>query len=91
MVGGLLENQKNGVTQEGYRWIYNTYDEWKENHFPFWSVKTVQRVWEHLETMKLVITKQLYQAQGNMKKFYRIDYGAFGQLDQMDEVNLSRC
>jgi hypothetical protein len=67
-----LENPKGSVEVEGERWTFNTYEEWQEQNFPFWSVRTVQRVFQSLEKMNLVISKQLPNY--DRKKYYRIHY-----------------
>ena len=49
-----LSNSKNkGYEQDGYKWVYNTYAEWKETNFPFWSENTIQRIFTNLEEMGL--------------------------------------
>jgi hypothetical protein len=79
-----LNNPKAGVERDGYKWIFNTYDEWKEN-FPFWSIPTIQRIFASLEEKKVVIAAQLDQKKRDMTKFYRIDYD---QLGMMEHINL---
>ena len=29
--------------RDGHKWVYKTYDEWKNEEFPFWSVDTIKR------------------------------------------------
>lgn len=41
-------------------WIYNTYDDWKEDNFSFWSTKTIKRTVDNLRKMELVITTDKY-------------------------------
>jgi hypothetical protein len=83
----LLENPKvEGVTHDGYKWIYNSYEEWQERNFPFWSTKTIQRVFASLESMGLVISRQA-DAYDRTKQ-YRIDYD---HLDNLSSSNRSTC
>lgn len=79
-----LENKSVGVERDGFKWVFNTYDEWKEN-FPFWSVQTIQRTFLSLEKMGVIVSAQLDAKKHDQKKFYRIDYVA---LDMMDSINL---
>lgn len=79
-----LQNPKAGIVQNGHKWIFNTYEEWKEQ-FPFWSVSTIRRVFSSLEKQGLLISEQLNQHEHDMTNFYRIDYGL---LEQMDVVKL---
>jgi hypothetical protein len=65
-----LNNPKGGVEMDGYRWVYNTYEQWQADNFPFWSVSTVKRTFTNLEDMELVVSRQ--QATYDRKKYYRI-------------------
>ena len=79
-----LENPKCGVERDGFKWIFNTYEEWHEN-FPFWSVSTIQRIFSGLEKNGLVIAEQLDKHKHDMKKFYRLNYD---ELCKMDDVKM---
>jgi DNA-binding transcriptional ArsR family regulator len=68
-----LENKKAGVERNGYKWIYNTYTEWREN-FPFISERTIQRTFLRLEELGVVISEQLDKHEYNRRNYYRIDY-----------------
>ena len=81
-----LSNPKNkGYEQDGYKWVYNTYKEWQENNFPFWSENTVQRVFASLEEKGLVISIQPMKSKYDRTKYYRIDYP---KLDTFDDPKL---
>ena len=80
-----LENPKAGVERNGFKWIFNTYDEWQEN-FPFWSVSTIQRIFISLEGKKIVISAQLDAKSRDMRKYYRLDYD---YLDTLQDINLT--
>ena len=69
-----LNRETVGVEIGGNRWVYNTYEEWRETNFPFWSVKTIQRIFNALEKKGLVISQQAEKRKYDRKKFYRIDY-----------------
>jgi hypothetical protein len=79
-----LENSKAGIERNGFKWVFNTYEEWHEN-FPFWSVSTIQRIFASLEEKRIVIAEQLDKHKHDMHKFYRIDYT---ELRMVDHVNL---
>lgn len=68
-----LGNKNVGIERNGYKWIHNTYEEWKEN-FPFWSVRTIQRVFSELEKKGVVVSAQFATAVWDHTKSYRIDY-----------------
>lgn len=70
-----IANTKNkGYEQDGFKWVYNTYAEWKETNFPFWSENTVQRTFASLEEKGLVISIQPMKSKYDRTKYYRIDY-----------------
>ncbi|MBL8066343.1 MAG: hypothetical protein JNM34_10865 [Chthonomonadaceae bacterium] len=39
---------------DGRWWTYNTYQEWHDNNFPFWSVKTIKRIFGALRERGLI-------------------------------------
>jgi hypothetical protein len=81
-----ISNQKNrGYEQDGHKWVYNTYAEWKENNFPFWSEATIQRVFSSLEDAGLVVSIQPMKGRYDRTKYYRIDYS---KLDTFDDSKL---
>lgn len=81
-----ISNTKNkGYEQDGYKWVYNTYKEWQENNFPFWSENTVQRVFASLEENGLVVSIQPMKSKYDRTKYYRIDYP---KLDAFDDPKL---
>jgi len=67
----LLGNKKNGKEFHGERWIFNTYEQWQEQYFPFWSTKTILRIFNLLELAGLVIS---CQPEGTIsrRKYYRV-------------------
>ena len=70
-----INNVKNkGYEQDGYKWVYNTYAEWKETNFPFWSENTIQRIFANLEEMGLVVSIQPMKGKYDRTKYYRIEY-----------------
>jgi len=59
--------------KEGHHWVYNSYDQWKEQ-FPFWSIRTLRRTFLSLEEMGLLVSDNLNNRGFDKKKWYRIDY-----------------
>jgi hypothetical protein len=67
----MYKNPKLGkVLGDGKKYIFNTYREWKENHFPFWSVPTLERAFKLLEDQKRIISKQP-DGRRSRRKYYR--------------------
>lgn len=77
----LLQDPRNGKDHKGHRWLYNTYEQWQEQFFPFWSTRTLRRVFDQLETMHLV---ESCQPEGAMsrRKWYRLNVGMIQNLTQ---------
>jgi len=70
-----IANTKNkGYEQDGFKWVYNTYKQWQEENFPFWSENTIQRVFASLEEKGLIISIQPMKSKYDRTKYYRIDY-----------------
>jgi hypothetical protein len=70
----LLSVPKNGRERNGHRWIYNTYEQWQRDHFPFWDVATIQRGFDALEQMHVVVSCQP-DGRGSRQKYYRLNEG----------------
>ena len=89
-----LVNPKNaGKVVDGKKWIFNTYEEWQEN-FPFWSTRTIARIFASLEQQGIVISDQFNKGAYDRTKFYTIDYDMLGIIDDdknvaIDDDNLS--
>lgn len=46
--------------RDGRWWAYNTWREWQQSNFPFWTVSTIRRIFKTLEENDL-ITTQLHE------------------------------
>lgn len=70
---------------DGRFWVYNTYNDWKEENFQYWSEKTIQRTFTRLENKGIVISANFNKSGIDKTKWYTIDY------DKLEEiVNLYR-
>ena len=67
----LNPKRKSGKVINGYRWIYNTYKEWQEQNFPFWSEIHIKRLFLRLEKSGIIIS---CQPEGGIsrRKYYRL-------------------
>lgn len=72
------ERKGYGKTVKGMRWIFNTYEEWKKV-FPFWSERTIQRIFLRLEGMHLV-ESCIPEGGISRRKYYRINRGGLNLL-----------
>lgn len=59
-----------GHEQDGYRWIYNTYEQWAEK--TGLTVKQVRSAISHLEQLGVMVSAQLSHNRFDHKKYYRI-------------------
>lgn len=61
--------------RDGHKWVYKTYNEWKYQEFPFWSVDTIIRTIRRLENKGYIISTSVYnRLKMDKTKWYRIDY-----------------
>ena len=68
---------------EGRWWVYNSYAQWRENDFPFWSEGTIKRIFLKLETLGLALSNQLSKNKSDRKKWYSIDYEKLAHIDDV--------
>jgi hypothetical protein len=66
---------------EGRWWVRNTYCEWEEKNFPFWSIGTIKRIIAYLENDLHVVLSRPDSAQNTNGKWYTIDFEALDGLD----------
>lgn len=64
----------------GRLWIYNTYDNWQKDNFPFWSKSTVRRALDSCIKKGLIITGNFNKAGFDKTKWYSID------IEKLDKV-----
>lgn len=63
-------------THDGYYWVYNSYREWQERHFPWWHVDTVRGIFTKLEKQGLLISGNYNKIPTDRTKWYRINFPA---------------
>jgi hypothetical protein len=73
-----LPNSGTKIGEDNY--VFNTYEQWKRDFFPFWSERTIQRIFLHLEKVGYIAS---IQPDGlvSRKKYYRVTRSA--------EINLT--
>lgn len=77
-------------------WIYNTYENWKKQNFPFWSVATIRRTFSSLEKKEVVVSANFNRAGFDKTKWYSIDETKLNKLmssacDQNEQTSCSNC
>lgn len=79
---------------DGHYWVYNTYGQWQEQ-FPFWSIRTLKRVFTALEKSGLLLSANYNKAGFDKTKWYSINYKALNNLNsssnQTDTIVVPTC
>jgi hypothetical protein len=70
----LLRDPRNGKVIDGKRWLFNTYAEWREQHFPWMSERTLMRHFCYLEKIKAITSCQP-EGVVSRRKYYRLLVG----------------
>lgn len=78
-------HSKSAKQINGRFWVYNTYDNWKKDNFPFWSRNTIRRAFDSCIKKGLIITDNFNKAGFDKTKWYSID------IEKLDEVMGSAC
>jgi hypothetical protein len=68
-----------GRDHDGHHWIWNTYESWQKDHFPWWSVRVVKAYFQELERLGVVISCQP-DGKVSRKKYYRLNEGFTSKL-----------
>jgi len=69
-------NKKCGKVVNDQRWIYNTYEEWQELAFPFWSPRAIAETFRTLEKMGFVASEKFDKKDGMNRKYYTVTHAA---------------
>lgn len=84
---------------DGYYWVFNSYQKWQKNHFPWWSVSTIRRTFEKLEANNLLVVGNYNKSKMDQTKWYRVNFpvlaetiksSPFAQNEQMDLLGLNK-
>lgn len=77
----FLNQQPNSgeVLEDGFNYIYNSYEEWKKEFFPFWSIRSLKTYFLELEKAGLLVSRQPNKSDWNGKKYYRVDFVKFSK------------
>lgn len=65
---------------DGYVWTYNTYDIWQKENFTFWSVKTIQRIFDKLVKLGIVIKGNYNKKKYDRTLWVTLDYNKLEEL-----------
>lgn len=62
---------------DGQWWVYNSYNQWQENYFPWLSIRAIKNHFIELEKAGYVISRQGVKSPTDRRKWYRIDIDAW--------------
>ncbi|CEO25095.1 hypothetical protein [Paraclostridium sordellii] len=65
---------------DGHVWTYNTYDVWQKENFTFWSVKTVQRIFDKLVKLGIIIKSNYNKKKYDRTLWVTLDYDKLDAL-----------
>ncbi|MBS1790589.1 MAG: hypothetical protein JST85_22920 [Acidobacteria bacterium] len=65
---------KPACVRDGKTWIFNTYDKWQSENFPFWSGPTIRRLFAIAEKANLIHSQQFDLKKGQARKYYSLNY-----------------
>ena len=70
----LSKGKEGHADGNGTTWVWNSYDEWRRDHFPFFTKSHVIEIIRKLEREGLLVSKQ--RTSHDRRKLYTIDYAA---------------
>lgn len=78
----------NNVQEDGYKWVYNSMDDWLKQ-FPWLGDRNrVSKYFKELEKLGLVVTGNFNKFKFDRTKWYRIDYDALEKFaEQLHQEN----
>lgn len=71
---------------DGHYWVYNSYERWQKQ-FPFFSLRTLRRVFTSLEKKGLLISGNYNKAGFDKTKWYTIDYDTYDHILSLSVQN----
>lgn len=71
---------------DGKFWIYKTYEEWQEQDFFFWSVRTVKSIFKKLGDMGLIESQKLSSNRHNRVNYYTINSVKLAEISAICEA-----
>jgi hypothetical protein len=66
-----LEKKWGRILDDGQRYIFNTYEDWRDRYFQCFSIPTLKRAFVLLERRRLVCSKQP-EGRASRRKYYRL-------------------
>lgn len=70
-------------------WVYNSYGQWRQDHFVWLSESSIKNLFTQLEADGLVLSRQGVKTPADRRKWYTIDYEAWEKFCLTMRQNLS--
>lgn len=64
------------TSEDGYVWVPNTYEQWRADHFPFWSISTLRRIVQSCIEKRVLVTLKPSAANFDHTLWYRVNVEA---------------
>lgn len=71
----------------GFYWAYNTYNAWRQCHYPWMSESVLKRKIAALENEGYLISGRFNKMSGDKTKWYRVDVEKVNALVRIDQPN----
>lgn len=75
----LINPKTNRNFFEGRHWVWNSYSQWRDKYFTFWSERTIRRIFDGLEEKKLILISEDDDPFRKVK-YYSVDYDVLNQV-----------
>jgi hypothetical protein len=72
---------------DGKFWVFNSYKQWRDQHFPWLTARGVQSIILRLETKGLLISRQGLENPQDRRKWYTIDLEKLAKLIPTSKIN----
>lgn len=88
----IQNHQDDEHCKDGRYWIYESYDNWKEQ-FPYWGKTKIREIIRKLKEKKLIITGNYNKMSGDNTKWYTVNYDLLDKImsekKRLDDTHLS--
>lgn len=80
-----LNKKANKNFHKGRYWTYNSFPKWQEEHFYFWGIATVKRIFSHLVNLNLLLVDRFNDDPRDQTNWYTINYDELERLNNIIE------
>lgn len=88
----IQNHQDDEHCKDGRYWIYESYDNWKEQ-FPYWGKTKIREIIRKLKEKNLIITGNYNKMSGDNTKWYTVNYDLLDKImsekKRLDDTHLS--